>query len=566
MSRLVLRRPEPLAVMATILRSGALLRTQVAFLLFAASEVGAWVAILVYAYDQGGVTASGLVAFVQLAPAVVFAPVAATIGERLAHTRLLAVAYLAIGLTSLLMAALLVTGQPPLAVYAAAVVAGLAYTVVRPAHASVMPDIAQTPSELTAANVASGTMENLGVIVGSLGGGILLGVIGAGGVYAVCALAALAGFALVVRLQVSVADRTRGHARRTAGHAGAAVEETAAAPGDLAHEMVAGLRTGFGNPLIRPLVLVTGLSFVLQGAADVLMVVFALDAARMGEGGVGALSGAIGIGGLLGAAAAIPLVGRRHLASALLVAALVAGSGLLMPGLVPLPVMGLAGFLVIGVGRTLIDVVARTMLQRVTPERYLARVFGLAEGTAMAGLALGTLVAPLVVALAGPSAALVVAGLILPAGAVALGAALRRSEAAGVIHERELAMVRRVGVFAPLPVHVLERLAAHAVLTRIATGENVVVEGEPGDSLYMVESGSLVVTGAGRELNRLGPGDWFGEVALIHDVPRTATVTATTDVVLFGLDRQPFLEALAGQSAAYALARTVAEERLARTG
>ena len=114
--------------MATVLGSTALLRTQVAYLLFAIAELASWVAILVYAYDQGGATAAGLVAFVQLAPAVVFAPVAATIGERLPRTRLLAIAYLAIGLANLALAALLLTGQPPLSVYLGAVVAGLAIT------------------------------------------------------------------------------------------------------------------------------------------------------------------------------------------------------------------------------------------------------------------------------------------------------------------------------------------------------------------------------------------------------------------------------------------------------
>jgi MFS family permease len=559
--------------MVTVLRSTPLLRTQVAYLLFAVNELAAWVAILVYAYDQGGATAAGLVAFVQLAPAVVFAPLAATIGERLAHTRLLAIAYLVLGLVNLAVASLLLSGQPPPIVYLGAVAAGLAITVVRPAHAAVMPDLARTPSELTAANVASGTTENLGVIAGSIGGGLLLASIGPGGVFLACALATLVGFGLVASLRVAVAPRARpaeaGRAMAGPGSdaapSGPAGEDDEA-PGGLPAEMMAGLRIGLGDRLVRPLIIVIGLSFLLQGAADVLMVVFALEAAGMGEEGVGALSGAIGIGGLLGAAAAFPLVGRRLLLGAMLVAAVVAGGGMILPGLAPQPVVGLAGFVVIGVGRTMIDITTRTMLQRVTPQRYLTRVFGLAEGTSMAGLAVGSLLAPLLVWMAGPSAALVVAGLLLPAGVLLLRGALRRSEAAGVVHERELAMVRRTRILALLPLHVQERLAAHAVLAPAVPGENVVVEGDAGDCFYMIESGELVVTGRGRELNRLGPGDVFGEVALLHGIPRSATVTAVTDAVLFGLDREPFLEALVGQSATYAIARQLADERLANAG
>ena len=577
------RRPrlESFAVFATVLRNWTLLRTQLAYFLFAVVELGTWVAILVYAYDQGGATASGLVAFAQLAPAVFFAPLAATLGDRVARTRVLAIAYAAFAVANLLITVLLLTDQPPLAVYAGAVITGLALTLVRPAHASVMPQIATTPSELTAANVASGTMENLGIVVGSIGGGILLGLVGAGGVYLVGTLAAFTGFALVARLRVGgdAADHLSHPVHAADGHASEGSPDhrpAAAARGDdanpetdagagsgLASEMAAGLRAGLGNRLIRPLVLMIGLSFLLQGAADVLMVVLALDIAGMGESGVGLLSGAIGIGGLVGAALAIGLVGRRRLLTPLLVAAIVGGAGLAVPGIVPLPALGLLGFLVLGSGRAVIDVASRTLLQRVTPDRYLTRIFGVVEGATMAGLALGTLVAPLLVEIAGPTAALVLTGAILPAGALVMRRALMASEAAGAVHERELRVVRHIGMFAPLPLPILERLAAHAAHEQVPAGTRVITEGEPGDCFYMIERGDCVVTIGGTEVNRLGPGEGFGEIALLHDVPRTASITAVTDMDLFTLERGPFLEALTGQSAAYAVARRVAADRLA---
>jgi MFS family permease len=582
------RRPESLAVFATVLRSSALLRTQAAYFLFAVVELATWIAMLVYSYDEGGATAAGVVAFAQLAPAILFAPIAATVGDRASRTRVLAVAYLVFALASLGVGALLVTGQPPLVVYAGAVICGLTLTLVRPAHTSVMPDIARTPSELTAANVATGTSENLGVVVGSLGGGILLGIIGPGGVYLAGAVALLAGALLVVRLHVAGAgrawaahlgqpvawqaagDRAHGHAHPRALAPEEAEIEAAMAGmpsdsrGSLAAELAGGIRTGLGNRLLRPLVIVVGLSFLLQGTADVLQVVLALDVADMGESGVGLLSSAIGLGGLLGAGMAIGLVGRRRLLGVLLVAALVAGAGLAMPGVLPLPIVGMVGFFVLGSGRTLIDVIGRTLLQRVTPERFLTRVFGVVEGAALAGLALGTLVAPALVEIAGPTASLVLAGLILPGGVAILRGQLARSEAAGVVHERELAALRAVGMFSSLPLPVLERLAAHADHLAVASGEVVIAEGDTGDAYYMIEKGTCVVTRAGRELNRMGPGEGFGEIALLDDVPRTATITATSDMELFELDREPFLEALTGQSAAFAIARRVADERLTR--
>ena len=584
MSELKPRRPrlESVAVFATVLRSWTLLRTQVAYLLFAVVELGTWVAILVYAYDQGGATASGLVAFAQLAPAVLFAPLAATLGDRVARTRVLAIAYAVYAAANLLVTVLLATGQPPLAVYAGAVITGLALTLVRPAHASVMPQIARTPSELTAANVASGTMENLGIVVGSIGGGILLGIIGVGGVYLVCTVAAFTGFILVARLRVvadpvhhavPVATTTDAHGtgdHLDHRHGDDAADAAAPSGGEVEHgaglasEMAAGLRAGLGDRLIRPLVLMVGASFLLQGAADVLMVVLALDIAGMGESGVGLLSGATGIGGLAGAALAIGLVGRRRLVGALLLAAVVAGAGMALPGVVPVPVLAIVGFLVLGSGRSVIDVVGRTLLQRVTPDRYLTRIFGVVEGTALAGLALGTLLAPFLVETAGPEAALVITGALLPVGALVMRRSLLASEAAGAVHERELGTVRSIGMFTLLPLPILERLAANAGHLHAAPGDLVIAEGQPGDTYYMIERGTCVVARDGVELNRLGPGDGFGEIALLHDVPRTASITAVTDMDLFTLDRTPFLEALTGQSAAYALARQVADERLAR--
>jgi CRP-like cAMP-binding protein len=74
----------------------------------------------------------------------------------------------------------------------------------------------------------------------------------------------------------------------------------------------------------------------------------------------------------------------------------------------------------------------------------------------------------------------------------------------------------------------------------------IIREGDEGDCFYMIESGRCSVTILGSRVNELGPGDSFGSIALLKDIPRTATVTALEDMELFGLERQPFLEAVAG--------------------
>ena len=571
---------ESLAVFATVVRSPSLLRVQLALLLFSMGEIASWIAILVYAYDRGGATESGLVAFAQLAPAVVFAPLASALGDRIPRIRMLALAHATFAATTLLGAALLFADADALIVYGAAVLAGLALPLVRPAHAAVLPTIARTPSELTAANVATGTVENVGVLIGSVGGGLLLAAVGTAGVWLVSGLGMVVGFLAVVGMHPAVVARRR-RLELTLGEDGpgpaipvpGAVDAARAAEvaavtsprgsGAVMGEILAGLRVIHGEPNLRVVVLVLGLSMMLVGILDVLGVVLALDVLDAGDQGVGLISGALGAGGLLGAGVAISLVGRHRLVAPMLVAALVVGLGIGASGLVPLLVVALLGFLAGGVGKSVFDVAGRTMLQRVAPEATLARIFGVLEGVNMAALAIGTLAAPVLVQLLGATGALIVAAAIVPLATLLLRPALARADASGVVHEAELGLIRAIPMFAPLRVTTLERLAQDLDHLHARAGADIIREGDRGDRFYIIAEGSCAILVRGTAVNVLGPGDGFGEIALLNDVPRTATVRAIEDVELFVLDRAPFLEAVTGQAHSRAAAEALVEERLA---
>ncbi len=566
---------ESLAVFATVVRSPALVRVLVAFLLFSIAELATWVAILVYAFDRGGATASGLVAFAQLAPAVVFAPIGSAMGDRMPRIRMLALAYGSYGAVTLLAAILLFAEADPLLVYAAAVAGGLALTLVRPAHASVLPAIARTPSELTAANVATGTVENVGILVGSVAGGFLLGAVGTGGVYLLSAVALLVGFVAIATLKlVAVIRRQRvevtfeGNDASPPGDALDVLHDAHAlppvtAPAGFVREIGAGIAAIHSDPNTRAIVLALGLSMLLVGMLDVLGVVLALDVLDAGEEAVGLLAGASGAGGLLGAGLAISLVGRRRLVGSLLASALVIGVGIGASGLLPVLLVALAGFVAGGIGRSVFDVAGRTMLQRVAPDATLARIFGVLEGVSMAALAAGTLLAPLLVELFGATAALVAAAAVVPVGVVVLRPWLSHADQAGVVHERELALIREIPIFTPLLVTVLERLAQELDHMHADAGAVVIREGDRGERYYIIAEGRCEVLVRGRVVNTIGPGEGFGEIALINDIPRTATVRALDDLDLFVLDREPFLEAVTGQSRSRAAARAMIDERLA---
>jgi MFS family permease len=331
-------------------------------------------------------------------------------------------------------------------------------------------------------------------------------------------------------------------------------------------DILAGTRAARDNVHVRAVLLVLGLSAMLAGVLDVLAVVLALDILHIGDEGVGLASGAIGAGGILGSVVAISLVGRAHLARPLLLAAAVFGLAVVAAGLVPVAVIAIGAIVVSGAGRVALDVAGRTMLQRVAPDELGHRIFGVLEGLYNGALAAGAIVAPLLIAELGSTGAFVAAGLSVPVCAGLLYRSLVAADREGIVHEHELALLRRIPMFAPLRAHVLERLAAELEPVTARAGQAIIREGEPGDRFYLIESGRCEATVSGDPIRVMEPGDSFGEIALLNDIPRTATVVALDDVELFALERHPFLEAVTGRPQSRAAAARVVADRLATRG
>lgn len=124
-----------------------------------------------------------------------------------------------------------------------------------------------------------------------------------------------------------------------------------------------------------------------------------------------------------------------------------------------------------------------------------------------------------------------------------------------VIHHKttpddtDVQLLSSLPVFAALPAVAVCRIACTAQPRRFTAGQTVVLEGAPGDEFYIVRSGALAVTQGGIEVRRLGPGQSFGEVALLRAVPRTATVRAITDVDLLCIGQELFVASITGHRA-----------------
>jgi MFS family permease len=519
--------------------NGRLRRALTAYLLFNIYEWAAWIALMVWAYGVHGVRGASVVAMAQVIPAALSASAAAARLGRMRAPQALRLGYAVQAVTAAAVGVAMIIDAPFAVVCVLAAVASVGVTLTRPVHNALLPEISETTSELTAANAGSGWMESLAIFVGPLVSGALTAWWDPGGVLLV--MAATSGVSVWCTLGLGP-----GAPRLLTSE-----DTSAESP----------LRTVAGDPAARLLSAFVAAEYMLLGTLDILLVVLALDQLEMSDAGPGILNSALGIGGMVGAAFTVVLIGAKRLAPALLTGAVVTGVATALTGISPGPAVAIVLLAVGGGSRLFFDVSLRTFVQRLLPDHLLSAVFGLQEASMMAGLAVGALVAPLLVAEAGTAGAFVIAGAFLPAVALAGWWKLSRLDASTAVPTDRLLLLQRVPMLAVLAPRVVERLAVFSGLEQHAARVAVVTEGETGDLFYVVTAGDVVVTHGADEIRRLGPGDWFGELALLHaDARRTATVTTLGPVSLLTVDRRTFLTALAGTPRAAAAADDYARD------
>jgi MFS family permease len=514
------------------------------------SLIGNWaygVALVVYAFDQGGATAVGIVALLRFLPSAFVSPFTAILGDRLPRLRLMLSSDLLRAAAMFGMAIVAAVDGPAAVVYGLAVAATLVATAYVPAERAVLPKLAETPEELTAANVVTSTVDSISSFLGPALGGLLLAATSTSAVFAVNGLTFLWSGALIALIVRSTPDP-----RPSVIDAGPARNPFA--------DLFAGVALVARQPGPRFVVLLTAAQTLVYGALTVLTVVLALELLDIGEAGIGLLNSAVGIGGLLASLAAFSLIGRGGLGTVFAIGVALWGIPLILVGAWPEVALVFFLYAVIGAANTLVDVAGLTILQRSVDDAIRARVFGVLQTLIILGIAIGAATAPVLIELAGAETAFIVTGALLPVLVALTWKQLRALDA--VAAAPDLALLSSIPLFAPLAGTALERLAANLDDVRVDAGSVVIRQGDPGDRFYVVKAGELEVTVDGGAPRPMGRGDFFGEIALIRDVPRTATVTARTDCELGALERTEFLAAVTGFGAAIEAAEAVVATRL----
>jgi MFS family permease len=535
---------ESLDAFRAVVTNRGLRRIGLAWAIITTSSWAYVIALLVYAYDQGGAAAVGLVGLIRVLPAFISAPVAGVLGDRYPRNRVML--GVSIARTSFLAAAaaVLVADGPPWLVYALAACVSLSASMVRPMLSALLPQLARTPEELTAANLVLTTIESSGIFLGPALGGVLLAATNPETVFVTAAVA----FFVASLLMAGISSP-------------APVEREP--EGGIVSEFFAGFGLVWRDRTLRLIIGLYGAQTLVAGALNVLIVVAALELLDLGESGVGFLNSAVGIGGLLGALGAFALIGSQRLASDFAIGLVLWGIPIALIGIFPEPPAALILLGIVGVGNTIVDVAALTLLQRTVPDEILTRVFGVVQSVFVGTTGLGAIVAPLAIELVGIRWAMIATGALLPLLAALLWRRIHALDAEALAPIRELELLRSIPLFRPLPATTLEQLASSLIPVKASPGTEVIREGEAGDRFYVIASGEVEVSSEGKPLGTQGPGDHFGEIALLRDVPRTATVRAKSDVDLYALERDEFLSAVTGHAASAQAADAVVSTRLA---
>ncbi len=528
-------------------RNPSLRRAQLSFLGAWTAEWAFTVALGIVAYREGGAVALGLVGLLRMVPSAILAPLLSPIADRGRRERVLILVSIVRGAATAAAAVVVAVSGPSAVIYALAILSTIAATLYRPAHSALLPSLCRTGYELASANMVRGLLDSASTLIGPLFAAVLLQYTGVDVVFWVAAGASFLAAALLVGLRYDAPPRPPAPSRP-----------------NLAREAVEGVRAVAQN---RDLTLILGLAAaqaLTRGALTVFSVVVAIELLDTGEPGVGALMTAVGVGAVLGSLAASLLVGSGRLGAWFAVGVGLWGLPLTLVAIVPQQSAALGLLAFIGVGNALVDLAGFTLIARMAPEEVLGRVFGVLEGLVAVFIGIGAVVASSMIEWFGVQTALIAIGLVCPVLAVVSWRRLRGLDRSVDVLDLDVGLLRKVPMFNTLPLPAVEQLARGLEPVTVPADRVVFTQGDIGDRYYLIESGEVDVVGDGRVVATLGPGEGFGEIALLRRTRRTATVVAKSALRLQALGSDRFLPVVLGYTPSAREASTAVDDLLHR--
>lgn len=518
-----------MTALGQVMASRSIRRLLLAWMISNAAELAAFVGLSVYVFQAGGAALLGVLGVARLVPGALLNPVVTGWADRVGRERLLVATVLPRCLLFAAASAALLLAAPTWVVIVLAGVGSGLQQMFRPLQSAMMPWLARTPEELTAANGVSGIVQGAAVLVGPVIGAAVL---------TVGSIPALVGLSAVL---LAVAAWLLLGVRPLAGMIPAQHPRHR-----VVRDWLLGFRALLGRWDSRAIAVPMMAQTFARGVLNVLVVVIAMDLFDLGPAAVGWLGAAMGLGSVLAGPAALLAVRGHRLARVLAVAITWWGLPLIGLGLAQAHYWAYPLFALVGAANVVEDLAGFTAIQRVLAPHLLGRALGALQFCFIAAMALGAAAAPWLVSTLGASGALIAVGAVLVAVSLAALVWLTRLDRRLAVPVAETAELRAVPFLSVLPIGTIEHLAARLGVEHHRPGGTVIRQGDPGETFYLITSGAADAYVNGQPVRRMGGGDFFGEISLLRRVARTATVTAVGELTVHTLDRVEFLAAVTG--------------------
>lgn len=514
------------------LTNGDLRRLLLAVGSWSGTEAAFLLAASILALDLGGPAAVGLVGALRVLPAAVSASLVGTVADRVSRPLIVTGVNAAFVGVALVAAATAWVGA---ALPVLLLVVGLGSVVsalLKPSMQAILPQLVRSPEQLLPAQAAWSIANGVGAVLGPATAAALLSGFGVGEVFVALAVA----YALTALVTRTI--RTEFQPARTIATRGRRARWLAPLRG----------MALFSSHGARSVFALLMLGRVVSGFLSVAIILRAIELVGAGQGAqvlAGSLMTALGIGSFIGSALTLGAV-ARHGTRWFAAGTAAYGLSVALMGTVDGSTSSWIFLLAAGAGNAMWWTFGADLVSRLLPDHVAGRGWGAVHGIGAGAYALGAMAAPLLSDRFDLAVAFLGVGLTLCIAPLLGWRGLKVVTSMTTPKEDDVRLLGAVPVLTALPGVAVSRIACTAEPRRFAAGTTVVVEGSAGQEFFVVRSGELVVTQGGTEVRRLGPGESFGEIALLRTVPRTATVVAVTDVELLRVGQELFVASITG--------------------